>query len=281
MKEAMYYENKGSYIHCSLCPHNCHIKEGKIGRCGVRQVANGKLYSLNYGEISAINIDPIEKKPIAQWMPGSQILSFGSFGCNLYCDFCQNHTISLERPQTIHMMPGDIVRKALELKVPSIGYTYNEPSIFYEMMWDTAKEAKEKGLYNVIVTNGYIQKQPLLDILPYIDAMNIDVKTYNDEIYKSLGGLTLDLILKTVEEASKRCHVEISLLIVPGISDDIDKMKELLQKLHSINKNLVLHISRYFPRYKYKEEPTDTSVLIEIRDMALKYFNKIYLGNVW
>ena len=280
MKEAMYYERIGEIIHCSLCPHLCKIKDGQIGRCGVRKVIDDQLYCLNYGEISVIHIDPIEKKPIVEWMPSSEILSIGSFGCNLHCGFCQNYEISLENPHTIHMTPTEIIDKAISCGVPSIAYTYNEPTIFYEMMLDVAKLAKERGLKNVMVTNGFIEEKPLFHILDYIDAMNIDVKTYNDDLYKQLGGDALSKILKTIEIASTRCHVELSLLIVPGISDDLQGMDELFQKLSGIDKELVLHISRYFPVYKYNEPATDLIIMIKIQEIARKYFHSVYLGNV-
>jgi pyruvate formate lyase activating enzyme len=280
MKEAMYYEKKDGYIHCYLCPHHCMLKDGQIGRCGVRKVIEGKLYSINYGKISAINIDPIEKKPIVGWMPGSEILSIGSFGCNLHCQFCQNHDISMGKPYTIEMTPKEIIKKALDHGLPSIAYTYNEPTIFYEMMFDTAKLARKNALKSVIVTNGFIEEDPLLNILDYLDAMNIDLKTYSDHIYKRLGGSTVNRILRTIEIASAKCHVEISLLIVPGISDDIHKMEELFKRLAKINQDLILHISRYFPMYKYNELPTDINVMKRIQDNALKYFSRVNLGNV-
>lgn len=276
----MYYEKKGEFIHCVLCPHHCKLKDGQIGRCGVRKVIEGKLYSINYGKISAINIDPIEKKPIIGWMPGSEILSFGSFGCNLHCQFCQNHDISMGKPYTIEMTPKEIIKKAIDNGLPSIAYTYNEPTIFYEMMFDTARLAHEYGLKNVMVTNGFIEEDPLLNILDYLDAINIDLKTYRDDIYKRLGGSTINRILRTIEIASAKCHVEISLLIVPGISDDIDEMEGLFKKLSKINQDLILHISRYFPMYKYNELPTDINIMKRIQDNALKYFNRVNLGNV-
>ncbi len=280
MKEAMFTEVHGEMIHCTLCPHLCKLTNEQTGRCGVRKVIDHKLYSLNYGEISAIHVDPIEKKPIANWMPGSEILSIGSFGCNLHCGFCQNYEISLGKPHTIHMTPTEIVDKAISCGVPSIAFTYNEPTIFYEMMFDVAKLAKKRGLKNVMVTNGFIEEKPLLHMLEYIDAMNIDVKTYNDDLYKQLGGSTLNKILKTIEIATKKCHVELSLLIVPGISDELDGMDELFEKLSLIDKEVTLHISRYFPVYKYNEPPTDLGVMIKIQEKARKYFNNVYLGNV-
>ncbi|MCR1898558.1 AmmeMemoRadiSam system radical SAM enzyme [Irregularibacter muris] len=280
MREAMFYEKKEDYIHCYLCPHHCQIKEGNRGRCNVRKVIDGKLYSLNYGEVSAMYVDPIEKKPLRDWMPGSEVLSFGSFGCNFHCQFCQNHNISMERPMTMPTTPGEIVDRTLEYKVPSIAYTYNEPTIFYEMMWDVARLAKKNNLKNVLITNGYIEKEALIHLLQSIDAMNIDLKTYSDDIYKKMGGHSVSNILHTIEEASQKCHVEISLLIVPGINDDLKQIQALFDRLREINSDLVLHISRYFPIYHYHEDPTDIDLMKRIQEKALTYFEKVYLENV-
>lgn len=276
----MFYEKQDGKIYCHLCPHHCNLKEQQIGRCGVRKVIEGKLYALNYGEIAAIHIDPIEKKPIIDWMQGNKILSIGSFGCNMHCMFCQNYHISMIKPKTIQMTPEEIVKKAITHGLPSIAYTYNEPTIFYEMMLDVATLARRNELKNVMVTNGFIEQKPLLHILDYIDAMNIDLKTYSNAIYKKLGANTVNQILKTIEIASSKCHVEISLLIVPGISDDIIQMEGLFKKLSEINPDLTLHISRYFPMYNYKESPTDINIMKAIENHALKYFDKVNLGNV-
>jgi pyruvate formate lyase activating enzyme len=280
MKEAMYYKVKEDYIHCYLCPHHCKIQEGNVGICGVRKVINNTLYTLNYGKISVIHIDPIEKKPIVNWNPGTEILSFGTFGCNFKCGYCQNYKISMEKPWTREISPEEIVEEAIEKGVPSIAYTYNEPTIFYEMMWDVAVLAKKRGLNNVMVTNGFIEKEPFLQIVEYMDAVNIDLKTYSDDTYKLLGGKTLEKILETIEIATSKTHVEISLLIVPGISDEIDKIEGLFQRLSNIDEDLTLHIARYFPMYKYNENPTDIKALIEIQNKATEYFKHVYLGNV-
>ncbi|MFZ7131869.1 MAG: radical SAM protein [Eubacteriales bacterium] len=280
MKEALFYERVGQYCHCYLCPHHCKLKDGGVGRCNVRKVIGNKLYSLNYGEISSICIDPIEKKPIARWMQGSDILSIGSFGCNFHCDFCQNHELSMEKPQTIPMRPDEIVLKTLENNIPSIGYTYNEPTIFYEMMLDVSKLARAKGLNNVMVTNGFIEEAPLRNILHYLDAVNIDLKTYDDMHYHKLGGSTVDKILDNIKIAADNCHVEVTLLIVPGLSDSIEKLDILFKKLAVINRGLTLHISRYFPRYHYDQPATDINLMLDIQKKALQYFQHVYVGNV-
>lgn len=276
----MFYKKVDEAIICNLCPHNCTIKEGQTGRCRVRENINGKLCSSNYNLISSIQIDPIEKKPIVNWMPGTEILSIGSYGCNFHCSFCQNHSISLSTPETIQLTAEDIVNQALSFNVPSIAYTYNEPTVFYEMMLETAELAHKKGLKNVIVTNGFINKEPLLKILPYIDAMNIDLKTYSDENYKKLGGKSVSDILETIKIASQHCHVEVTILLVPKITDDIEAFERLMNKLKILAPNIVLHLSRYFPRYHYEEPATPIVLMQEFREIAIKYFKHVYLGNV-
>lgn len=279
MREACFYEKK-DFIYCNLCPLHCVLKEGQMGKCRARKVIEGKLYSLNYGEISAIYIEPIEKKPIADWMQGSEVLSIGSFGCNFHCDYCQNYSISLQQPSTRLMRPEDIVDHALLRNISSIAYTYNEPTIYYEMMYDTAKLANENGVKNIMVTNGFIEREPLNQLLPYIDAMNIDLKTYSDSNYKALGGISVDSILDNISFVSHKCHLEISLLIVPGINDSLVELEAIFQRLQSINKDLIIHITRYFPSYKYYKPATNIILLMDIHDLALKYFKKIHIGNV-
>jgi len=185
---AKFYERKTDYIKCVLCPRFCALREGKTGFCGVRKNVGDKLVSLNYGEISSIALDPIEKKPLRRFMPGTMILSCGSFGCNLSCDFCQNHSIAQATPRTIEFKPEELVEKALEFRDDGnigIAYTYNEPIIWYEYVYDCAVLAKSKGLKNILVSNGYINQAPLIEILPYISAMNIDLKG-DQRLYSSL-----------------------------------------------------------------------------------------------
>ena len=184
MKQAMYYEKiEDLKVHCFLCPHNCVIKPDSSGICRARKNVSGDLFSINYGEIASLSLDPIEKKPLNRFHPGSFILSAGTFGCNLKCSFCQNWSIAQEKPNTVNISPSHLVEKAIELKTENnigIAYTYNEPSIWYEFIYETSGIAKEEGLYNVLVTNGFISEEPLRKLLPFIDAMNIDVKAYTD-----------------------------------------------------------------------------------------------------
>ncbi len=280
MKRARYYELVENKIHCKLCPHKCKISPTKVGKCGVRKNIKNELYSLNYGKLSAINIDPIEKKPLYKFMEGSQTLSIGSFGCNFACAFCQNYSISKEIPSTMKKSPEEIVKITLNHKIPSISYTYNEPTIFYEFMLDTAKIAKHRGLKNIVVTNGYIEKEPLEYLLQYVDGMNIDLKAYRDEAYRNVCDGSLEPVKKSIELANKFCHLEVTTLIVPGMNDDLEELTELFQWLASVDKTIPIHLSRYFPRYQWKEPATSPSLMMEAKKIAETYLTNVYLGNI-
>lgn len=280
MKEAMFYKKCKGYVICELCPHNCTIRDGNTGLCRVRKNIGGTLYTLNYGQLSAIHVDPIEKKPLRDFMQGTKTFSIGSYGCNFHCKFCQNYSIAMEIPRTIEVLPDDIIKTALDRKLPSISYTYNEPTIYYEYMYDTAVKAKENYLNNIMVSNGYINEKPLRALLPFIDAMNIDLKTYDNGVYKDICGGDVESVLNTIEISAKHCHVEVTMLIVPTVNDSVEDMKKLFEKLSFKSPNIVVHLSRYFPNYKMYEEPTDVNLLFALQKEALKYFDKVYLGNV-
>ena len=286
-KEAMFYKNldQGSVL-CFLCPHNCKIGVGGRGLCGVRQNRGGTLYSLNYGEISSIGVDPIEKKPLYRFHPGSYILSVGSIGCNLKCPFCQNHSIARVKPEEVYTQPADseqLIVKALSLKNQGnigIAYTFNEPTIWYEYVYDTARLAKENGLLNVLVTNGFIGKEPLEKILPFIDAMNIDLKAYSEEFYQDFVKGGLAEVKATIARASENCHVEVTTLIIPGKNDSVSEIEAMAEWLSTISRELPLHLSRYFPRYELNLEPTSLKTLEELKKAAQKHLDYVYIGNV-
>jgi len=280
MKKAMYYTSEKKNVICLLCPHKCEIADNHTGRCKVRKNIGVELFAENYSKVSSIGVDPIEKKPLFHWRENSKILSFGSYGCNFSCAFCQNYAISMEKPKTHIIKPEEIIELALQYNTPSIAYTYNEPTVFYEMMFETAVVAKEKNIDNVIVTNGFINKEPLLNILPYIDAMNIDLKTYSDENYKKLGGISVQHILDTIAIANEHCHLEVTMLMVPKIMDDCEEFENLLIRLKQAAPKIVIHLSRYFPRYNYNEPATDILLMQKFKETANRYFEKVYLGNV-
>lgn len=281
-KEALWYEKlEGDIAHCLLCPHSCKIPEGKNGICKVRHNLKGVLYAKNYGKVSSIAMDPVEKKPLFHFHQGKYLLSIGTFGCNFKCDFCQNHQIS----QSDYFGQMLDIDKLIDIckSYPGcvgIAYTYNEPSIWYEFVLECAKKIKSKGLLNVLVTNGYINPEPLLELLPYIDAMNIDVKSMNPEFYTKICGGSLAPVIRTVEESINKCHVEITNLIIPELNDKSEDIRKLSKWLASLDPDTPLHLTRYYPSYKMKTSPTEPAKLLELKIAAKEYLNNVYIGNV-
>ncbi|MDA3780524.1 MAG: AmmeMemoRadiSam system radical SAM enzyme [Bacteroidales bacterium] len=275
-------------VKCTLCPHNCIIVNKKYGVCGVRYNYNGELVSENYGQISSMGFDPIEKKPLYHFYPGKQILSIGSIGCNLKCFYCQNWQISLSNFQELKsnlilLNPSDVLDKALS-KSNNIGvaYTYNEPVVFYEFMLDTAKLIKANGLKNVMVTNGYINKAPLLELLNYIDAFNVDLKAFNDEFYKKSTSSTLQPVLDTIKIIKEHGkHLEITNLVIPSLNDDSIEFENMVKWIaNEIGENTVLHLSAYYPNYNSDIELTSISLIMSFFKIAKKYLKNVYVGNV-
>lgn len=286
MKEALFYKKlKNKIVRCELCPRLCLISAGKRGNCCVRENIKGKLYSLVYGKAVAVNIDPIEKKPLYHFLPGSKVFSFGTAGCNLHCMFCQNWEISQAKPEnreSDELNPKDIVKQAKWKGCKSIAYTYSEPTIFYEYMLDTAKLARKHGLKNVLVSNGFINEKPLKGLCKYIDAANIDLKAFSDEFYKKYTQSSLKPILNTLKILKKnKIHLEITNLIIPRLNDnkfEIDKMCRWIR--NNLGKGTVIHFSRFFPSYKTYEYPTSLKVLNMAREIAKKYLDYVYVGNI-
>ena len=235
--------------------------------------------SLNYGKITGLHIDPIEKKPIHFYLRGTQTLSMGSFGCNLHCPFCQNYTIAKGKPPTTDMSPEEVVSRAVKAGVPSISYTYNEPIVFYEMVLETAKLAKKKGLKNILVTNGYIENEPLKELLPYLDAANIDLKGFNAQVYPEVLGGELERVKRTIAFLHGSIHIEVTTLVVTGLSDRREELIRLFQWLASISPELPLHLNRYYPCYRYQEPPTDIEFLLEMKEEAEQVLNRVRSGN--
>jgi len=281
--EAMFYEKLKDKVHCFLCPHNCVIEDGHFGKCNVRTHENGKLFTINYGEITSASLDPIEKKPLHYFRPSSQIFSIGSFGCNFTCGFCQNYSISQFVTKSKFLPKENLVDTILTTKDNiGVAFTYNEPSIWYEYVYDCSKLLKETNpnAAVVLVTNGYVSEEPLKELLPYVDAMNIDLKSFNTVYYKDLCGGSLQPVLKTIELAAKVCHVEITTLLVSGENDNLEEVEKIAKFLNSISREIPLHLTRYFPRYKLKNSPTDISFMREAEKVASKYLNKVILGNI-
>lgn len=282
LHDALFYEKSGDKVKCALCPHHCMIDNGSYGLCGVRTNVNGALKTINYGEITSLQNDPLEKKPLYHFKPGKNILSIGSFGCNFACSFCQNYSISQYRPKSEYISPEDIVKIAAGIQDNTgIAFTYNEPSIWYEYVYDTSKKLKEnhKDLSIVLVTNGYIEKEPLEQILPYIDAMNIDLKSFNDDYYKKICRGDLKSVMNTIENAYGKCHIEITTLMVSGINDSAQEIDKIAHYLSQIDRDIPLHLSRYFPMYKMKNPPTSIDALKKAKETAKKYLSYVYIGN--
>lgn len=270
-------------IKCRICPHNCIIKEGYSGMCRVREVNGGVLYANNYGEISAFALDPIEKKPLFHYKPGTNILSLGSYGCNFTCGFCQNYDIAQFKPNTEYISVEDIIRRSKEYREQNnigLAFTYNEPMMFYEYVLDVAKRCKEENLDVVIVSNGFINKEPLEALLPFVDAMNIDLKSFSDVFYKNECSAKIEDVKSTIEIASKHCHVEITTLLISEHNDTEEEVRSIAKFISNINQNIPLHLSRYYPTYKFKEEATDINKIKYLADIAREYLNYVYIGNI-
>lgn len=286
VKEALFWEpsEDSDDVDCRLCPWSCHIKPGDTGICRVRENREGTLYSINYGELTSVAMDPIGKKPLYHFHPGTRILSVGSFGCNLKCSYCQNWRISQQRPSAQYMSPEDLAQtskqRASEGNI-GVAYTYNEPIIFYEYVYDTARLVAENGQSNVMVTNGIIQQEPLEEILPYIDAMNVDVKSMDNKFYKRFCGGRVEPALRTVENAIDRCHIEITNLLIPGENDSEEEIHELVDWAADVSPDMPLHFSAYRPAYKEKIPATGRESLQRAFDIATEKMHHVYVGNMF
>ena len=286
MKEARFYTPADEGVQCLLCPQHCRIKEGGRGLCRSRECRDGKLYALSYGIPCAIADDPVEKKPLNRFMPGTRCLSLSCTGCNLSCRWCQNSSISQVAPEDADatlLSPAEIVDICLKRGLPSIAYTYTEPFTWFEYMYDIAVLAHSKGLKNILVSAGYVEKEPLRELLPYIDAANIDIKAMDDAIYRKYCGATLAPVLENIlAMKAAGVHVEITNLLVTGLNDSEEQVRKLcLWMAENGLQDVPLHLSRYFPRYRFKEAPTPASTLKKAREVALSAgVQTVYLGNI-
>lgn len=265
--------------------HHCSLEHGQIGFCRARKNEGGTVICANYGRITSLALDPIEKKPLRMFYPGKLILSVGSYGCNLRCPFCQNHGISMVGEDTaefVYLSPKDLADKAAAAKrVGNIGvaFTYNEPLAGWEYVRDTAKLVREAGMKNVLVTNGTAYLEVLDEILPFIDAMNIDLKGFQEGYYEELGG-NLQVVKEFIVRSSQECHVELTTLIVPGKNDNIADMEAEACWIASIDREIPLHISRFFPRYHMLDvEATDVRNVYLLAETAGKYLKNVFVGN--
>ena len=289
MKEALFYtklDNKK--VRCLLCPHNCLILEGKRGFCGVRQNKEGKLYTLVYGRIVAASLDPIEKKPLYHFFPGTTAYSIATGGCNFTCLHCQNADISqiknrVEMFEVNEVKPEDIIKVAINNKAKTIAYTYTEPTIFYEFALDTARLAHKRKLKNVFITNGFINKKPVEKIIPFLDAVNIDLKFFDDKLYEKMCHGTLKPVLETIRllKANNK-WIEITTLIIPGFNDDSQQLTQIAKFISSLDVSIPWHITAFFPANQLVDvDATEGNLLFKAREIGFKYgLKNVYCGNI-
>ena len=271
-------------IFCELCFHRCALEEGQTGICRARANRGGRIVSLNYGRLTALALDPIEKKPLRRFHPGSMVLSVGSFGCNLRCPFCQNASIAAagEESAAWDCPPEVLVGEALRLRGQGnigVAYTYNEPLVGYEYVRDCAALAKKAGLANVLVTNGTIEKAPWQALLELLDAVNIDLKGFTGGWYRALGG-DLETVKRSIALAAGRCHLEVTTLVVPGENDSEGEMDALARWLASVDPDIPLHVSRFFPRHRMADRsPTPVATVYRLAERAREHLRFVYTGN--
>ena len=271
-------------LECLLCPHHCKLSAGQTGICGARTNTGNTIELITYGIISGFSLDPVEKKPLYHFFPGHSILSVGSYGCNMRCDFCQNYNISqnVKAGKSPRTSPDNIVEKALSTDNNiGIAFTYNEPSISFEYIRDTAIAAKSKGLYTVMVSNGYVNSEPLSEIIEFTDAFNIDLKAFNQDFYRKLTGADLEPVKNTLKQIAKSGrHLEVTTLVIPGRNDDEDEMTLQTEWMAGeLGKDVPFHLSRYFPNYKRKDPSTPEGTLDKLADIASSKLIYVYTGN--
>ncbi len=297
LKEAKFYQKLDSgKVRCNLCPHQCLIYPGRVGICYVRQNRQGKLYALSYGRISAAHLDPIEKKPLYHFHPGSLIYSISTVGCSLGCPFCQNWQLAHPRDSYLRQEPSSVIERITQPLSPQqavsmaesyrnqgnigIAYTYNEPLIWYEYLLDTAKLAHSRQLKNILVTNGYIDFEPLEELLPYIDAINMDIKGFSEEFYHRLGG-HLEPVLKAAKLAKRYCHLEVTNLLIPSWNTGETEIRNLVNWVaDELGSDTPIHFSRFFPARKLNLPPTSLSDLLKAKEIAEERLKYVHLGNV-
>ena len=286
MQEANYYTRRGEKILCELCPQECRLQEGQAGICGVRRVEAGKLVTSNYGFCASLALDPIEKKPLYHFFPGWEILSLGTTGCNLHCSFCQNWSLARNKigREMESVTPAELL--ALLRRQPARGqlgvaYTYNEPTVWYEFVRAAAELIAATGYQNILVTNGLIKAQPLGELLPFVQALNVDVKAFRESFYRRYcQGKGFKEVLRTVEQALPVCHVELTYLLIPGLNDSPAEIGDFVSWVASLDREIPVHFSRYFPQYRLTLPPTPLETMQMAWETAREKLFYVYLGNV-
>ncbi len=286
MMKARFWDTVEGRVACHLCPHECRITEGNTGICGVRKNMEGELFALTYGRASSMNVDPIEKKPLFHFHPGKDVLSFGSVGCNMGCLHCQNYSISQAKITDFNLReltPEDVVELCRKSNCKGVAWTYNEPTMWHEFVYDASIACKSKGLFTVFVTNGFINEEPLSKLSECIDAANIDVKGFRDEFYRKICKARLQPVLDTVERAHDLgIHVELTYLIITGRNDSREEIDEFCRWVASIDVRMPVHFSRFHPDYKMSDTPSTPIMTMEMAknaadDAGLGF---VYLGNI-
>jgi pyruvate formate lyase activating enzyme len=280
LREARYWECTERGVRCLLCPHYCVVAEGRAGRCRGRRNIGGRLAAESYGRVVSLAVDPIEKKPLYHFLPGSPIMSLATYGCNLNCPFCQNSDISQFEAPSRFVAPDALLRLARKQHVPAVAFTYNEPLTWYEYIVDSARLLRSAGIAVVLVTNGMINRDPLAELLPLVDAMNIDLKSMRPEFYSRYVGGDLETVLGTIRAARQECHVELTNLVIPGRNDTDDDFVRLVDFVVTLGPNTPLHLSRYFPRHRESEPSTPAATLARAAQRAGENLEYVYLGNV-
>lgn len=288
-------ENSDHFAVCPVCPHSCRIAEGKTGRCRARGTRNGIVVPLNYGIVTSLALDPVEKKPLARFYPGSSILSVGSYGCSLNCPFCQNWEISMSdgreyrrsgRAEENFIAPEALADMAGRLRSRGnigVAFTYNEPLVSYEYMLDTARLLQDMDLKTVLVTNGCVNEEIADKVLPWTDALNIDLKSFQETVYRKTLGGDLEAVKSFIARAAQQCHVELTCLIVPGMNDSEAEIRAMTQWIASLpgGEEIPLHITRFFPRYRMLDSaPTEKAVLLDLVETARQQLKYVYPGNI-
>jgi pyruvate formate lyase activating enzyme len=279
-KIAAHWVPDGDAVRCGLCPHLCRIAEGNAGICGVRENRGGTLFAATYGKVASISVDPIEKKPLFHFHPGARILSIGSIGCNFRCGFCQNWNLVLRQVPVEPVRIEDLLRTARRDNSVGIAYTYNEPFIQFEFVLDCAKAFRAAGMKNVLVTNGFVSPGPLSEILPFVDAMNIDLKSMEPAFYRKICGGDLDPVLSTIRTAAKETHVELTTLLYTGHNDSDEAIGKVVDFVAETDREIPLHISRYFPRHRATAPPTPPERLAAAYRVARARLTYVYVGNM-
>jgi pyruvate formate lyase activating enzyme len=276
---AVHWLPENGAVRCTLCPHRCLVSEGKRGICRVRENRGGRLFALTYGKVSSVQFDPVEKKPLYHFHPGKPILSIGSVGCNFQCGFCQNYPL-VECAVPLAPVPiPDLVRAARRERAVGISYTYNEPLIWFEFVVDCAREFRKAGMANVLVTNGFISPEPLAELLPLVDAMNIDLKSMDPEFYRKICGGKLFPVLDTIRESAKATHVEVTTLLVTGENDSDASTRAIVDFVAGVDPEIPLHLSRYMPMHRFTAPPTPPDRLAAAFRIARERLPYVYVGN--